>query len=248
MKAYVLAAGYATRLYPLTRDCPKPLLEVAGQPILTHVARRLATLEQLDEIVVVTNSRFFPAVEAWRQACGLEVATTVLDDGTRDEGSRLGAVGDLAFAIERVPPAGEPFVVAAGDAIFDFDIRALQREFSLSGQTLLVVREVAHDGGPTSYNEVVVAADGGVQSFREKPPDASSGLAAIALYFFPPEVVALLDRYLREGGNSDAPGHFVAWLVERVPAVAARFEGRWSDIGTHETLAEARRIYGGPAA
>ena len=61
------------------------------------------------------------------------------------------------------------------------------------------------------------------------------------------EVVALLDRYVREGGNSDAPGHFVAWLVEQVPAVAARFEGRWSDIGSHETLAEARRIYGGPA-
>jgi glucose-1-phosphate thymidylyltransferase len=246
MKAYVLAAGYATRLHPLTLDRPKPLLEVGGQPILSHVAKRLATLDDLDEIVVVTNARFHRALEAWREERPVHIATTVLDDGTRDEATRLGAVGDLAFALERVPPAGEPFVVAAGDAIFDFDLRALQREFARQGRTLLVVRDAPHDGGPTPYNEVRIDAEGRVQGFREKPPDASSGLAAIALYFFPYEVQSLLTRYLQGGGNPDAPGHFVSWLVERAPATAARFDGRWFDIGTPETLAEARRVYGEP--
>ena len=108
----------------------------------------------------------------------------------------------------------------------------------------MVVRDCPHDGGPTPYNEVVADGEGRVQRFREKPADARSGLAAIALYFFAPEVHELLRRYLREGGNPDAPGHFVAWLVDRVPAAAARFAGRWLDIGTHETLAEARRLYG----
>jgi glucose-1-phosphate thymidylyltransferase len=246
MKAYVLAAGYATRLHPLTLDRPKPLLEVGGQPILSHVARRLATLEGLSEIVVVTNSRFCQAIEAWRDTRPVEVMTTVIDDGTCDEASRLGAVGDLALALERVPPDGA-FVAAAGDAIFDFDLRALQRAFERRRHTLLVVREAPHDGGPTPYNEVEVDAEGRVLRFREKPPDARSGLAAIALYFFPAEVVSRVRRYLAEGGNPDAPGHFIAWLVAQAPAVVARFDGRWLDIGSHETLANARRLYAEPA-
>jgi glucose-1-phosphate thymidylyltransferase len=242
MRAYVLAAGYATRLHPLTLDRPKPLLEVGGRPILSHVARSLAALENLSEIVVVTNSRFRDAIEAWRDTRPVEVPTTVIDDGTRDESTRLGAIGDLALALERVPSEGD-FVVAAGDAIFDFDLRALQREFEKRRQTLLVVRDAPHNGGPTRYNEVELDDEGRVLRFREKPPDARSGLAAIALYFFPAEVAALVARYLAEGGNSDAPGHFVAWLVERAPAAGARIDGRWLDIGTHETLAEARRLF-----
>jgi glucose-1-phosphate thymidylyltransferase len=243
VKAFVLAAGYATRLHPLTIDRPKPLLEVGGLPILTHVARRLATLTEIDEIVVVTNSRFVDSIRAWAEGQPVDLVITVLDDGTSHEDTRLGAVGDLAFALERAPTRGAPFLVAAGDAIFDFDIRPLLAEFSERGQSLLVVRDCPHDGGPTPYNEVEVDESGRVNRFREKPPDASSGLAAIALYFFTSEVAELLRRYLQEGGNPDAPGHFVSWLVERAPAAAARFEGRWLDIGTHETLAEARQIY-----
>ena len=102
MKAYILAAGYATRLYPLTRDRPKPLLEVGGLPILTHVARRMATVDAIDELVVITNARFFDAVDTWRQSNPVSLPVRVLDDGTQDEETRLGAVGDLAFAVEAV--------------------------------------------------------------------------------------------------------------------------------------------------
>ena len=100
MRAIVLAAGYATRLYPLTRECAKPLLEVGGQPLLSHLVDRIVALEGLEEIVVVTNSRFHHEFERWQASLDVSVAVRLLDDGSTSEADKLGAIGDLAFALE----------------------------------------------------------------------------------------------------------------------------------------------------
>ena len=263
MKAYLLAAGYATRMYPLTRDQPKPLLEVAGAPILTHILRRVLALDGLSEVVVIANARFAGAFESWRRSLDVRVPVRVLNDGSTCDDDKLGAIGDLAFALEAAPPGDEDWLVAAGDNLLSFDLRVLQRAFEATGapgarSPLLVVRRVEPapvpasgvDGSADRYNEVVVDAGGRVVGFREKPRDRRSELAAIALYLLPAKAAGALARYLADGGNPDAPGYFIAWLVERSEVRAATLPGKWFDVGSLDGLAEARRRFvpeGAPA-
>jgi glucose-1-phosphate thymidylyltransferase len=249
VKAYLLAAGYATRMYPLTRDRPKPLLEVAGAPILSHILEGVLALEGLSEVVVISNDRFAKHFEAWAAALGAPVPVRVLNDGSTSDDDKLGAIGDLAFALEQAPTRGEDWLVVAGDNLLAFDLRHLQQVFLEHRDPLLSVREVTRldepgeQGVQSRYNEVMLNEEGVVVGFREKPPEAVSPLTAIALYFFPGSVADLLPRYLAEGGNPDAPGHFIAWLVDQVPVRATPLLGERFDIGSLEGLEHAREHY-----
>ena len=246
MKAYLLAAGYATRMRPLTEMRPKPLLEVAGAPILSHIAREVLRLEGLSEVVVIANDRFARHFASWQENLDADVPVRVLYDGTTSDDHKLGAIGDLAFALDAVPPGKEAWLVAAGDNLLGFGLRSLQRVFDEDPERpLLAVREVVREG-PSRYNEVVLDPSGRVERFREKPADPVSTLAAIALYFFPPAIAGKLVAYLASGGNSDAPGHFLAWLVPQVSVRATRLPGAWFDIGSLEGLAYAREHYRPP--
>ena len=241
MKVVLLCAGYATRMYPLTRDRPKPLLEVAGAPILSHLLARTAPLPGVDEVVVVGNRRFAPQLRAWAEEARAPVPVRLLDDGSSDESDRLGALGDLAFAAREIPLAGERALVAAGDNLVLFDLAPHARAFARRGTPQIAVRDAAAAAGPRSlYGEVTVDAAQRIVRFREKPPDPESPLASIALYFFPPATWPLFAQYLDEGGNRDAPGHFIAWLVERTAVHAEPIAGPWFDIGDLDSLARAR--------
>jgi glucose-1-phosphate thymidylyltransferase len=246
MKAYLLAAGYATRLHPLTLNQPKPLLEVAGRPILTHILARVEELPALSEVIVVGNHKFASALEAWARSTPCRVPLRVLDDLTTSDHDKRGAIGDIAFALEQVPTGDEDFLVVAGDNLLDFELRPLDRAFLVERKPLLVVRRVANPGGPSPYNEVSLDASGRVLGFREKPEHPVGDLAAIALYFWPPEVAARIAEYLATGGNPDAPGFFMSWLVERAEVVARPMPGRWWDIGSLESLERARREFSRP--
>ena len=243
MKAYVLAAGYATRMYPLTRDVPKALLEVGGVPLMTRIARRLTELDGLTEIVVVTNARFFERFQHWADEQQLDVPLTVLNDGTTDNESRLGATRDLQFALERSPPGDEHAVVLASDNVFSFDVRAAQEVFRGRDAPMVMVRRLVLDGGPSRYSEVTLGPDDRIVRMREKPSDPQSDLSGIAFYFFPNRELSRVDEFL-EHGNPDAPGHFLAWLVDRVPCYGLVIDGPWYDIGSLESLEEARRRLG----
>jgi len=129
VKAYLLAAGYATRMYPLTRDRPKPLLEVAGAPILSPILDRILALDGLSEVVVIGNERFATPLEAWAAALDVPVPVGVLNDGSSSEDDKLGAIGDLAFALGEVPPGDEDWLVAAGDNLLAFDLTLLQQAY-----------------------------------------------------------------------------------------------------------------------
>lgn len=247
MKVYALAAGYATRLHPLTLDRAKPLLEVAGAPILSHILGRVLPLPDLSEIIVIGNHRFHADLSAWAEtfrAAHQAPPLQVLDDGSNDDDHKLGAIGDIAFGLQAVPPGGEDILVVAGDNLLAFDLRPLRQAFVEQGRRpTLVLRDVPVSHEPTRYNEVTLEPDGRVSRFREKPPEALTGLAAIALYFFPASVDEKLTQYLEAGGNPDAPGHFITWLVGQVEVGAVQFEGAWFDIGSLETLEEARRSF-----
>ena len=240
MKVVLLCAGYATRMYPLTRDVPKPLLEVAGAPILSHLLARTAGLPGVDEVVVVGNHRFASQLSVWAERASSPVPIRLLDDGSSDESDRLGALGDLAFAANEIPLAGRDALVAAGDNLMLFDLTPHARAFARRRTVQIAFRRAPSHAGSSRYGEVTLGAEGRVVRFREKPPDPQSDLAAIALYFFPASTWSLLERYLGEGGNRDAPGHFIAWLAQRSAVHAEPVAGPWFDIGDLDSLARAR--------
>ena len=249
MKLYVLAAGYGTRLGARGRHQAKALIEIGGRPILAHLLERAWALDAIAETIVVSNHRFAPDFENWKKTAPAERPLRVLDDGSTSVDNRLGAIGDLAFAFERVPPGDGPILVMAGDNLLDFDLAPAHAAFLEHGQTTLLVRH-RHDepAGNARYNEVQVDPDGNVTRFREKPERPEGPLAAIAVYFFPPNIQTLLGVYLAGGGERDAPGHFIAWLVKETPVRAVALEGledHWHDIGDPESLARANTRFGG---
>lgn len=244
MKVFALAAGYATRLYPLTHDVPKPLLEVAGVPVLERSLSRVLALGCVSEVVVVANHRFASHFRDWSRKLRLPAPIRVLDDGSTQDENRLGAIGDLDFALDAVPVGDEDFLVLAGDNLIDFDLGPAWHAFREARRPLLLLHDVVPEREPSPYNEVTLDAGGRVVGFREKPPQQTNPLSAIALYFFTPDVAPLVKRHLARGGHRDAPGYFIEWLVTQRPVGGIRFEGQWFDIGGLSSLAAARARFG----
>jgi glucose-1-phosphate thymidylyltransferase len=234
MRAIILAAGYATRLRPLTDAVAKQLLPVGGRPIIDWVCDRVE--EVTGDIHLVTNARFADDFRSWAAA---RAGITVHDDGTVSNDDRLGAIGDIAFVLERTG-TGDDLLVIAGDNLFDFALGDFAGFTTAKG----VASSVAvHDCGDlelaTHYGVVEVAADDRVIGFEEKPSEPSSTLVATAAYLYHREHVALVERYLAEGNPPDQPGRLIAWLYPREPVYAYRFAGEWFDIGNPEQLLEA---------
>lgn len=240
MKAIVLAAGFATRMYPLTRSVAKPLLDVAGEPIVTHILRRVEAVAEVAGAVVVTNHRFHDAFVRWAQDARFRFPVQLVDDGTMEDHERLGAVRDMALAMELA--GDDDTLVVAGDTLVDVDLAAAARQFRAQRCPLLLVRDVDARGA-RPYNDVELDGEGRVTHFREKPTESSASLAAICLYFFPANVRASMRRYLDDGGNPDSPGYFIEWLVQQTRVEATRFAGRWFDIGSIEGLETARKAW-----
>jgi glucose-1-phosphate thymidylyltransferase len=246
MKAIILAAGYATRLRPLTDSIPKPLLPVGGRPILDWIIENLRGVGEIDETHLVTNSRFAAAFARWAAPHGV----VVHDDGTRTNEDRLGAIGDLHFVLER-SGIDDDVLVVAGDNLFDYPLSGYVEFWRSHGVASAVA---VYDCGDielaTHYGVVELDAEDRVVYFVEKPDDPPSTLSATATYLYPREHLPLVARYLAEGHPPDQSGSLVAWLYPRRPVYGYRFPGEWFDIGNHSQLLDAdnrtRRLRGLP--
>jgi glucose-1-phosphate thymidylyltransferase len=237
VKAVILAAGYATRLRPLTNDLPKHLLPVGDRPMLDWVLDRIREVEDVDAIDLVTNSRFAPAFRRWAEPNGV----SVYDDGTSSNEDRLGAVGDLSLAIEEAGLQEDELIVLAGDNLFEFSLPRFVAWWRAKPQPAGAVP--LHDVGDfelaTQYGIADTDGEERIVRFVEKPSDPPSTLAATLVYLLPPEHVRLVRTYLGEGQSPDNAGSFLGWLAAREPVYGYRFEGAWYDIGDHEQLLEA---------
>lgn len=248
MKLLVLAAGYATRLRPLTDNTAKPLLPVAGKPMIDHVLEKFDESPVLDAIYVVTNSRYAKSFEEWasqRTAAGRFAGRPirVFDDGTSSNEDRLGAIGDIGFVMDSAK-LDDDLIVVAGDNLFsgalDEYVEAAQKKGVLVG-----TYDVGSLEEIRKYNNLGLDAEGRITLFEEKPQTPISTLTAIALYHYPRGVLPLIRQYLTEGNNPDQPGRLVQWLFSRVPCFTYRIGGTWLDIGSRETYDEAQTIFGG---
>jgi glucose-1-phosphate thymidylyltransferase len=239
MHAVVLAAGYATRLRPLTSHVAKPLLPLAGRPMLDHLADKIDEVGEVEALHVGTNSRFAPDFEAWAAGRSGRLPVRVHDDGTTSNRDRLGAIGDLRFVIERAGLEGEDLLVIAGDNLFDFSLEEYARFWRARGGSAIGVHDVGDLRLARQYGVVELDPEDRVVSLVEKPEEPASTLVSIAAYLFTADHAALVKAYLEEGNAPDQPGRFVVWLYPRVPVYGYRFEGDWLDIGDRSQLLEA---------
>ncbi len=236
MNAIVLAAGYATRLRPLTDSVAKPLLPVGGRPMLDWIWDKLAEVEELEAVHVVTNTRYAQGFERWVQG---RDGAVVHDDGTSSNDDRLGAIGDIAFAIERAG-LDDDLLIVAGDNLFEFGLPGYVAYWRGKGVASCIA---VHDCGSLElakqYGVVEMDGDGRVLSIVEKPAAPASTLVSTATYLLHRGHIPLVRRYLDEGNASDQPGRLFVWLHAREPVYGYRFAGEWLDIGDREQLLEA---------
>jgi glucose-1-phosphate thymidylyltransferase len=235
LKALILAAGYATRLRPLTDSIPKMLLPLAERPLLDYLLDRIREVQEIDEIHLVTNSRFAPMFRDWAETLQQTVAksggVTVHDDGTTSNEDRLGAIGDLSFAIDRGGLTGDDVFVVAGDNLIGYSLPDFVEFWREKGGSALALHDVSDRELLRNYGVVELDEADRVIGFEEKPAEPRSNLAATAAYLYRGEDLELLPRYLEEGNPPDAPGNFAAWLHTRAPVHGYRVPGEWHDIG-----------------
>jgi glucose-1-phosphate thymidylyltransferase len=227
VKALIIAAGYATRLRPLTDDFPKGLLPVGGRPIVDWIVDNIRRAG-VEDIRLVTNARFAALFEQWSDG------VTIIDDGTSTNETRLGAIGDIRFA-----DLDDDALIIAGDNLFDYELAELL-EFQRSRDgSAVAVHDVGTKELAKKYGVIDVDADLRIVDFAEKPNEPASTLIATATYLYTRAHLRLVDTYLAEGNPPDQPGYFVEWLHRREPVYAYRFHGGWYDIGDLGQLLEA---------
>src|SRR5215831_5075030 len=245
MKVIILAAGYATRLYPLTLTQPKPLLPVAGKPMIEYVLDNLAPIGGIDRIYVVTNAKFAGHFQKWADqyhAAKGKFEFTIVNDGSTDDTNKLGAIGDIHFVL-KTHAVDDDLIVVAGDNLFSEKLEGFGRYCREKQAPVLALYDVGDLEEIKKYNAISLDADGRITFFEEKPKKPASTLTGIALYYYPKSTLPLIRQYIAEGNNPDQPGRLIQWLYPRTPVYTWKVPGLWYDIGSKETLEEANRIF-----
>lgn len=245
MKLIVLAAGYATRLYPLTLNQPKPLLPVAGKPMMEHVLDNLIPIEAINEIFIVTNAKFAEHFTRWAEdyKTGNRIRPIiVINDHSTDDANKLGAIGDMNLVLNE-GQIDDDIVVVGGDNLFSQSLERFGKFCRESNAPVTGVYDVGTLEESRKYGVIAVNGNGQIDFFEEKPADPKSTLIAIALYYYPRATLRLIRQYLAEGNNPDQPGRLVQWMYQRTPFYAWQVPGIWFDVGSKETLEEANRIF-----
>lgn len=240
MKCVVLAAGYAARLYPLTENFPKPLLEVQGKAILDWLIEDIG--DAVDQFIVISNHRFVEHFEAW--ASDRPEKITVLDDGTESNETRLGAVKDVQFAIEK-QGLDTDLLVIAGDNLLDFSLRSFITYF-YQKQTTVIMRYWEESEAKLHKTGVaVVDEQDRIVEMEEKPANPKSHWCTPPFYIYKASDVGLVKTGIDAGCGTDAPGSFIAWLSTQTVVHAFEMPGRRYDIGNLESYLLVQETYKG---
>jgi len=246
MKAIILAAGYATRLYPLTFNTPKPLLPVCGRPIIDYILDKIGELRgksYIEKVYVVTNHKFARAFYDWhsvREGRLTRPPVEILDDGTAEEAGRLGAIGDIAFVIER-ERIDEDLLIIAGDNMFTYSLNDCAAVFESKGDCV-AAKELDDVELLKSFAVAKLGDDNRVTELIEKPEAPASKFAVYATYFYKRDTLPLIGQYLKAGNKPDAPGYFVQWLYKRKPVYAYIMDGECYDIGTPKAYHDIQEL------
>ena len=242
MKALILAAGYATRLYPLTKKYPKPLLEVKGRPIINYIIDKLELVGDIDEIYIVTNSKFISIFRKWAKNIKSPKKITLVNDRTKSNQDRLGAIGDINFVIKQ-KKLKQDLLVVGGDNLFSGSLpeflAACRKNISSAG---IGVYRLKRKKDASRYGVVRLNKLNKVISFQEKPKHPDSNLVAMCLYYVAKDYLYLISAYLQDKKvKTDATGSYIAWLKDKADVYGHIFKGSWFDIGDYKYLNAAKK-------
>jgi glucose-1-phosphate thymidylyltransferase len=242
MKVLILAAGYGTRLYPHTRNSPKPLLKIGKRPIINYLLDKLEELDDVSRIIIVTNERFFKQFQKWRDGLKIKRPLYIINDLTTSPADKLGAIGDMHFVFES-EGRFEDFLVLGGDNLFkdsllDFiDFAKRKSPYVVAGLSDIKNRQEARNFGVVSLNR-----RNRIIRFYEKPKNPESSLVAMCLYYFPKEKLRLIAKYLSNPVNSpDTAGTYISWLSSKDKVYGFKFSDFWFDIGHIHTYKKVQK-------
>jgi len=241
MKALILAAGYGTRLASVIKDIPKPLIAVGNRPLIDYVVDRLLYIKSLSEIVVVSNNKFTPHFQQWAASSGQKKCPIrIVNDGTNTPQERLGSVGDIRFVWQKENSL-QDWLIVGGDNLFDGDLpRFIDFAISKSPAVTIGVYDIKDIQAAAKFGVLAFDANQKVISFQEKPKNPASSLITMCLYYFPKETLGYIGEYLSGSKAADAAGSYIQWLSNKKNVYGFQFFGKWYDIGSIESLEEAR--------
>ena len=242
MKALILAAGYGTRLYPLTQSMPKPLLDVNGKPMVEYIFKKMKAIADIENYYMVVNEKFHKKFEEWGKGYDSKNPIMFINNGTTDDSNKLGAVRDIDLVI-RESNIKDDLLIVAGDNLFDFDLQGFYNFYKQKNSFCVGLFRINDTSLICKYSNVKLDNDKRITDFVEKPPKALSDLVAICLYIFPKKGLYLVKKYLEEGNNPDAPGYFMQWLAKKEKVYGYEFAGKWLDIGDINSYNKAKEEF-----
>jgi glucose-1-phosphate thymidylyltransferase len=242
MKVLLLAAGYGTRLYPLTEELPKALIPLGEKTLLDHLLDKIDAISKtvkIEDITVVSNNKFYGQFLKWQEQLNRD-DIVVVNDGTNNPQERLGAVGDIKFGIGN---HDDDWLVLGSDNFFTWNLGGFIKK-SLAGRPIPMVGiyDVRDTANAKQFGVVTTGIDDRVISLVEKPQNPQGTMIATCIYFFPKKTLGFLDEYLHTHLGKDLAGQYISWLIKKTGLASFRFTGRWFDIGTREALDEAGKI------
>lgn len=238
MQCILLAAGYATRLYPLTENMPKALLKLGEKTILDMVVDKIIEVKDVENIYIVTNEKFHTHFEDWAKTFKGGKGVKVINDHTTSNDNRLGAIGDLKYVIDN-EKIDDEILVMASDNIFDFSLNDFVSLYREKNSDMICAHPIENKELLHSMGVVELDENGRVLSFEEKPENPKSDLGVPPFYLYKKATLPMIEKYLAEGNNPDAPGHFIPWLIGKTEVYAFAFDATRIDIGTPESYYEA---------
>lgn len=241
MICIILAAGYATRLYPLTENFPKPLLKVGDKTILDHLTDDISSGGKVSEFVVISNHKFAQHFEDWAKTKDYKI--TVVDDGTETNETRLGAVMDIKYAIDKLS-INDDMLIIAGDNVLDFSLNKFI-DYAIGKNTSCVMRYYEADQKRLTKSGVIEIDGDRITAMEEKPANPKSNWCCPPFYFYKSEDIADIEAAVKDGCGTDAPGSYVAWLCQKTEVNAMEMPGSRYDIGNLESYEKVQKEYRG---
>ena len=237
MKVLILAGGYGTRLAAVVKDTPKPLIPVNDRPLIDYSVDKVKGIAGLTEIVVVTNNKFHGHFLKWAELCP---TIRIVNDGTNTNEERLGSVGDMHFVWQK-EKTPDDWLIIGGDNLFDQDLNAFM-DFARAHQPAVSIGlyDIHDIKAATKFGVCAIDSQAHVTSFQEKPEQPASSLITMCVYYFPRQTLGDIEQYRKESKTLDAAGSYIKWLAEKNNVYGFNFKGKWYDIGSVESLNEAR--------
>ena len=242
MKAIILAAWYATRLYPLTENFPKPLLEVWNKKMLDHIMEKLEEID-VSEVYLVTNNKFTEHFQIWANNYNWECKNIkIINDNTTSNEDRLWAIWDIQYVIEKTW-LNEDFLVIGWDNLFKFSLKEAKKYFLDKKKPTIIAHDLKDYSMASKYWIISINEKNEIIDFEEKPQNPKSTLCAICVYFYNKEIIPMIKQYLDEWNNKDAPWNLPVWLIKKDIVYWIPFDEEWFDIWSFESLEEANKSF-----